>query len=189
MRQSALASGGPCAIHIHDQPGCSRAITQLAWGRQWAAGKQILLKEGAQGLNRGLIKSGKKAREGRPVGELLAVKESHKRFSKGVEALIKGLQGRFARNGVAQEHHDKVDQVVLAKARPGEAHLLLNGLKDARMRENLSKSGYLLEYVIMPPFLIVWYVGLDIAAIREVVFHHLLSKRFSRACFCPGARL
>ena len=46
-----------------------------------------------------------------------------------------------------------------------------------------------LEYVIMPPFLIVWYVGLDIAARRPVVFHLLRSKRFSRACFWPGARL
>jgi hypothetical protein len=40
----------------------------------------------------------------------------------------------------------------------------------------LDKKHDFLEYVIMPPFLIVWYVGLDISAIREVVFHLLPSK-------------
>lgn len=58
--------------------------------------------------------------------------------------------------------------------------------------ENVNLGSYqfqFLEYIIMPPFLIVWYVVLDISAIREVVFHHLPSHKFSRACFYPGARL
>ena len=41
----------------------------------------------------------------------------------------------------------------------------------------------LLEYVIMPLFLIVWLVE----AIREAGLHLLLSNIPSRACFWPGA--
>jgi hypothetical protein len=75
------------------------------------------------------------------------------------------------------------------EAAAGKAHALTDGGEDALLAQMLDEEHDFLEYVMMPPFLIVWYVGLDISAIREVVFHHLPSNKFSRACFYPGARL
>src|SRR5439155_23623768 len=116
---------------------------QFPGGRERGAGKQILEKEGPQSFNRCLIKGGKKAGEGRTVRQLITTKEGHKRFHKWGEAFIKGLQCGFARNGVADEHDDKIDEVVLPKARTGEAHLVLDGLEHPRMREHLSKGCHL----------------------------------------------
>src|SRR2546426_12487496 len=119
MRKSARARGGAGAIHVHDQPGLSRAIAHLARGRERGAGKQDLEKEGTQSFKRGVIKGGKKAGEGRTVRQAMTTKQGQKRFCKGGEAFIKGKPGRFARNGVADQHDDKIDEVVLPKARTG----------------------------------------------------------------------
>ncbi len=75
------------------------------------------------------------------MGELLATKEGHKRVGKGQKPFVKGLQCGFAGDRIADQNHHKIEEVVLPKARTGEAHLLLNLFQGSRMLQNLSKGG------------------------------------------------
>jgi hypothetical protein len=83
---------------------------------------------------------------------------------------------------VAQEHGEKIDDLIAPEATPREAHPLRNLSEYVSSSKILSDDHRLLEYVIMPLFLIVWHIE----AIREAVFHLLLSNRSSRACLWPG---
>src|SRR5438309_2181425 len=117
------------------------------------------------------------------------MKEGSNLVSKRRKALIKGQNRRFSTERIAQQHDHEIDRIIGSKAGTGKLHMLFKSGDDPSLGENVSHDGDFLEYVIMPPFLIVWYVGLDIVARCLVVFHHLPSQGFSRACFCPGARL
>jgi hypothetical protein len=97
------------------------------------------------------------------------------------------FEGAFATDGVAKKHGDKVDHFIVPETATGKADALCKGVKDSKLLQITDDEDGLLEYVIMPPFLIVWHGGLDIAARRSVVFHPLPSQRSSTACFCPGA--
>jgi len=108
---------------------------------------------------------------------------------KGEHTLIERFEGWFAAERIANENSYKVHHIVVTETATGKAHSFSNGIKYAEPREMVRNDRHLLEYVIMPPFLIVWYVDLDIAARRPVVVHPLPSHIFARACFCPGARL
>ncbi len=78
------------------------------------------------------------------MGKLLATKERQKRFGKGQQPLIKCLERGFAGNRIANEHHDKIDQIIGPKACSGKTHLLLNGFQKTSMREHLSPRPLLL---------------------------------------------
>ena len=116
------------------------------------------------------------------MGQKVAPKEGHKHLGKRGEPFIKGQQCGFAGNCIPDEHHHKINEVVLAKTRSCEAHPVLDRFQDSRMLENLSKGCHFLEYIIMPLSLIVWLVE----AIREAVSHLLLSSIPSRASFWPA---
>lgn len=113
----------------------------------------------------------------------------HEGNGKRLEPLVERLQRAFTANGVPEEHGEKIEHFVVPKAPPRKTHTLSDVGQNVVFAKMCRHQHGLLEYVMMPPFLIVWCVGLDSAAIREVVFHPLPSQIFSRACFCPGVRL
>ena len=57
----------------------------------------------------------------------MATKEGHERLGKWRKPFVKSLQRGFSRKPRADEHHHKIDEVVLTKARTGEAHPLDDG--------------------------------------------------------------
>src|SRR2546426_12834635 len=77
------------------------------------------------------------------MGQLVSTKEGHERPGKWGKPFIKGPQGGFARNCVADQDGDKIDHVVLAEAGAGETHLVLDRVQDSRVSEDLSKGYYL----------------------------------------------
>src|SRR5947209_3378624 len=88
------------SIHIHHDPLLTQTIAQAAWRGERLAGHKIFLEERAQCLHRHLIKGGKKAREGRARGQVMATKERHKGARKGLESLIKGFEGGLTAEGI-----------------------------------------------------------------------------------------
>ena len=44
---------------------------------------------------------------------------------------VEGFERMFATDGIAEQHDRKVNEVVMAKPTPGEAHPLFNGCKHA----------------------------------------------------------
>ena len=56
------------------------------------------------------------------------------------EPFGKGKEGRFARNGRADEHNDKIDEIVMAKACLDEPHLFLDRFPVSCVAEDLSKG-------------------------------------------------
>ena len=193
LGQSALAGRLAGAIDIEDEPTAPLPVPQpssllrllLAQGTS----QQIRQKEGAQGFDRLRGQGRQKARERRACGQALAPKECHEGRGKRMHVLVEGFQRPFATDGVPKEDDHEVDDIVVAEAAAGKPHALTDGSQSPLLAQVRRQQGDFLEYVIMPPFVIVWYVGLDIAARRSVVFHLLRSKRFSRACFYPDARL
>jgi len=135
-----LAGSLPGTIHIDDDPGFACPVEHTTGGNKRVSSQQILLKARAQGFHRWLIESGKKAGERRAMRQLVSAKESHERRSPGSEPLVKRLQCRFTQKGIANQHRDKIDQVILAKASAGETHLFLNELKPTSMQEHLGKD-------------------------------------------------
>src|SRR5260221_10513420 len=102
-----------------------------------------------------------------------------------MQMLVESFQCAFATDGVAEEDGEKVDHLVVSEATASKAHLRVDSVEDALLAKIGDDQRDLLEYIIMPLFLIVWHVE----AIREAVFHLPRSKRSSRACFWPDARL
>ena len=72
----------------------------------------------------------------------MATKERHEDFGKGQESFIKGFEGGFTTECVADEHHGKIDEIVVAKARSGKPYVFLKGFEDISMREDLSHRPY-----------------------------------------------
>src|SRR6266567_2991764 len=107
------------------------------------------------------------------MGQTASLEERHKHLGKGSQTLIKGLEAGFTAERIADEHGHKINQLVVIKASASKSHLCLDEVHQTICFEDLSHHGDFLEYVIMPPFLIVWCVGLDVAAGRPVVVHHL----------------
>ncbi len=95
----------------------TETIPQASWGVERLACHEIFLKERPQRLHGCLIKDSKKARERRARGQAMATKERHEDFGKGQESLIKGFEGGFTTKRLANEHHGKIDEIVVAKAR------------------------------------------------------------------------
>lgn len=71
----------------------------------------------------------------------VAAKERHICSSKWNQPFIKGQERGFARKNIADEHRNKIDEVVLVEPSTSEADLLLNLGETSRMGKDLSKSG------------------------------------------------
>src|SRR5258706_9016443 len=67
--------------------------------------------------------------------QAVSTKERHKGIRPRSEPFVKGQQGWFARKNRADQHSNKIDQVVVAKASASETHLLLDGFEHTCMRE------------------------------------------------------
>src|SRR5258708_2593845 len=126
LRERTLTGSLSRSIHIDHQPLFFHPVKQAAGGSKREACSQILLKESPQRFHRRLIKSGKKAREGRTMGQVMTTKKRHKWFGKWQQPLIKGKPRGFARNCIADQDGDKIDHVVLAKTGACETHLFLD---------------------------------------------------------------
>ena len=72
----------------------------------------------AQGCHRRLVEGGKKTGQGRAMGQLVATKEGHERFGKWLEPFVKcGSRVGSELQHIANENHDKIDEVVLRHPR------------------------------------------------------------------------
>ena len=133
------AGGLSGPVHIDDEPRLARPVEQAAVGSKWVPGHQILLKKGSNGLHTCLIEDRKKAGKV-AMGQEVTAKDRHKWFGERQQLFIKSLQREFRAYSIADEHNNKIDQIIGAKARSGEAYLLLNALQRASMREYLSED-------------------------------------------------
>src|SRR5947209_4072545 len=123
--QGPLAGGLPRPIDVKDDVcvACSidkRACVSLCVQR---AREQISEKERAQGFGGLRGQARQKARERRAGGQFLAVEQGHEGLRKRQEPLIELLERAFAANGVAEEHGQKIDDLVVPETAAGQAHL------------------------------------------------------------------
>lgn len=72
----------------------------------------------------------------------MAAKQGHEHVGKGCKPFVKGQQRWFAGNYIADQHGDKIDEIVVPKAGAGKPHLVLNGVLDPRVREHARKDGH-----------------------------------------------
>src|SRR5712691_5759813 len=141
--QGALAGRLARAIDVEDHslPACS--INQpagLPCFVQWTR-EQIFEKERAQGFDRWLGETSKKATERRERGQTLPSEERHEGRGKRMQALVEGFQRVFATDGVPEEHGHKVNHIVVAEAAAGKAHTLTDGGKDILLAKVLGHQG------------------------------------------------
>ena len=76
------------------------------------------------------------------MGQEVAAKECHKWFGERQKPFTKSLECGFEASSIADEHNNKIDEVVLAKASAGKTHLFLDGFEDTHMAEHLSYHSY-----------------------------------------------
>src|SRR5258708_24646852 len=141
--QGALAGSLAGAIDVKDHSLFACSINQsscLPFFVQWAR-EQVFEKERAQGFDRWLGETGKKATERRARGQALPSEERHEGRSKGMQALVEGFQRPFVTDGIAEEHGHKVNHVVVAEAATGKAHALTDGGKDTLLAKVLGHQG------------------------------------------------
>jgi hypothetical protein len=126
LRQGALASGLTRPIDVEDLPLSTCSVQQFASLLLLSerAREQILHKARAQGFNSLQGKDGKKATERRAGGQFLAVERGHERLRPGQHRLIESFQSALAADRVAEEHSEKVDDLVASEAATSKAHLL-----------------------------------------------------------------
>ncbi len=79
------------------------------------------------------------------MGELMAFKERHKRRRKGGETGIKGVQRRLPTEGIADEDCQKINHLILSKARPPKAYLCLDAIEQSERFQNLRDHCYFSE--------------------------------------------
>ncbi len=140
-----MAGGLARAIDVEDHSISACSINQpagLPFFVQWAR-EQIFEKERAQGFDRRLGETGKKATERRACGQALPPEERHEGRGKGMQALVEGFERPFAADGVPEEHGHKVNHVVVAEATPGKARALTDGGKDTLRGVGAGQSGRL----------------------------------------------
>lgn len=108
LRQRAPASSLSGSTHTNHQPPFSHLIEQATRGGKRLAGEQIFLKEHAKRLHGVLIKGGKKPRQRRAMGQVVAAKEGHIWSSERSELLVNGQQGGFPRKNRADQDRDEI---------------------------------------------------------------------------------
>jgi hypothetical protein len=70
----------------------------------------------------------------------MATKERHKGVRKGQESLIKGFEAGLTAEGIADQHDDEINRVVLTKTRSGKTDALLDAAQDTCRGQHLSES-------------------------------------------------
>src|SRR6266487_1337653 len=74
------------------------------------------------------------------MGQKVSTEQGHEWLGKRSKSFVKGPQGRLTGYCIADQDGDKIDEVVLTKARSGEPHLVLDLFQDPRMGKYLSKG-------------------------------------------------
>ncbi len=131
--QGALAGGLARAIDVEDHSLATCSINQPAGLPLFTqrARQPIFKKEGAQGFDSRLGEAGKKATQRGACWQLLPSEEGHEASGKGVQTLVEGFQRPFTADGIAEEHRDKVDDLIAPEAATGKTHALTDSIEDA----------------------------------------------------------
>ncbi len=108
------------------QPACLLLFAQRSR-------KPIGEKERAQGFDRLGSQGRQKATERGARGQAVSSKERHIGSGKGMQALVEGFEGALATDGVAEEHGDKVDHLIVPETATGKADTLGKSLKDSKL--------------------------------------------------------
>ena len=134
------------AIDIHYGPMGSQAVPHPSrWGSEDRSRHQIFLKERAQCLHGCLIKGREIAGKRRRMRQVCSPKQCHERLGKGKESLIKGLQRSFPAHGVANEHHHKINHLVVPHPSACKPDPLLNGFLETQLAEHMRHNGHFSE--------------------------------------------
>ena len=72
------------------------------------------------------------------MGQAASLEECHECFGKWSQTRIKGLQAGFTAERIADEHRDKIDQIVVIKSSARKPHLRLDEVHQPMGFEELS---------------------------------------------------
>jgi len=64
----------------------------------------------------------------------------HERLGERKESFIKGRDGSFSAHGVAHEHHDKINDLVVSHTSASKLHSLLNSFLQATVAQHMSQN-------------------------------------------------
>jgi hypothetical protein len=98
-------------------------------------GNQILLKEGSQCLNRGLVDGFEETTECAPIRQLIPSKQSHKRGREGEKPFVERLESGFTTEAIADKDDQKIDGVINPETCTSKANTLCHLLKQSQMGE------------------------------------------------------
>jgi hypothetical protein len=87
----------------------------------------------AQGVETGEVDISQEAAEGRAVGQAVTPKERHEGGGEWLQALEEGVQGGLATEGIAEEHGDEIEHIVVPGTTAGEVHMLTKHVKHATL--------------------------------------------------------
>ncbi len=91
-----------------------------AGGRKRVASQHIFLEERPERLHTRLIESREIPRQGGAMRQAVATKQGHKGVCPRRESFVERKPRRLARQHVAEQHSNKIDELILAKAGAGE---------------------------------------------------------------------
>jgi hypothetical protein len=72
------------------------------------------------------------------MGQTASLEECHEHVGKWSQTCIKGLEAGFTAEGIADEHRDKVDQIVVIKPSASKSHLRFDEVHQTIRFEDLS---------------------------------------------------
>lgn len=121
LRQCALTSRLPGPIDIDHDPLLIGSIKQAAGGRKRVASQHIFLKERPERLHTRLIESREIPRQGGAMRQAVATKQGHKGVCPRRESFVEREQGRLARQHVAEQHGNKIDELVTSQSGRGRS--------------------------------------------------------------------
>lgn len=81
--------------------------------------------------------------------------QGHKGVGERVEALIECFKRSLTTDRIPQQHGNKVENLVMPETATRKPHPLTDDVKHALAGKMVGDHGHFLEYVILPPFLIV----------------------------------
>jgi hypothetical protein len=142
LRQRALTSCLSGPIHIDHDPLPTGSVKQATRRGKRRSCKQVFLKERAERFHWWPIQGRKKAGQSGAMRQPISAKQGHERRGPRSQPFVKRLESWLTGKGIANQHGNKIDQIVMAEASAGKAHLILDRFQDTGVREYLSKRGH-----------------------------------------------
>src|SRR5579859_4791999 len=132
-----------CAIDIDHGPLLALPVPYPTWrGGEHRTCHQVVLKERAERLHGPVIKGCQKTGKRGGMRQVRSPKKRHEQFGKREEALVKSRESSFPAHGVAKEHHDKINHLVVPHTSACKPHPLLDGFLQTQLAEHMSQHGY-----------------------------------------------